>query len=185
MLNMKKIVMVVTASILGLGLTGCGKDNYNGSYSGTEIKMPQSQTGQTGQTQNYYPQQNYYQQQSYRGVTAELSHDGEIVTGTYTITQQANQYGYQQPGMTNTSGTGVTETYRFEANASGSDTLTAVRLIPMTSGYGGSACVLEGSLAVVQDGRRLSGTLNPTQAGGQTYYQTNCAPTQITLDRAK
>lgn len=183
MLNTKKIVMLVTASILGLGLSGCGKDNYNGSYSGTEIKMPQSAT-QTGQTQ--YPQQNYYQQQSYRGVTAELSHDGEIVTGTYTVTQQANQYGYQQPGMTNTSGTGtgVTETYRFEANASGSDQLTAVRLIPMTSGYGGG-CVLEGSLAAVQDGRRLSGTLNPTQTGGQTYYQQNCAPTQITLDRAK
>lgn len=185
MLNTKKIVMVVTAAILGLGLSGCGKDNYNGSYSGTEIKLPQTAQTQTGQTQpSYYPQQNYYSQQSFRAVTAELSHDGELVTGTYTITQQQNQY-YQQPGTTGTSGTGMQETYRFEANADSSDQLTAVRLIPMSSGYGmGGGCVLEGTLAAVQDGRRLSGTLNPAQMGYQSMSN-YCYPTQITLDRAK
>ncbi len=184
MFNAKKISMMVTASILGLALTGCGKDNYNGNYSGTEIKMPATQTGQTGQTgqpgqPGYYPTNNYYnQQQSYRGVTAELHHDGEIVTGTYNITP--NQYGGVQSQTTSVQ----QETYRFEANANTANQLTGVRLIPMsTSYYGGGGCVLEGNLTAVQDGRRITGTLNPTNTG---YQSTNylCGPTQITLDRA-
>lgn len=187
MMNTKTILKVVAASILGLALTGCGKDNYNGTYSGTEIKLPQTQT-QTGQTtqypsqypSQYYPQQNYYQQQSYRAVTAELKHDDEIVTGTYTITQPTSQY-----GGTTTTGTTAAETYRFEATAGTANSLTGVRLIPMSSGYNmGGGCVLEGTLAAVQDGRRLSGTLNPAQTGYQSY-STTCTPTQITLDRAK
>lgn len=178
-MSTKTILKVVAASILGLALTGCGKDNYNGTYSGTEIKLPQTQTqtGQTSQYQNYYPQQG---QQSYRAVTAELKHDDEIVTGTYTITQPTSQY-----GGTTTTGTTAAETYRFEATAGTANSLTGVRLIPMSSGYNmGGGCVLEGSLSAVQDGRRLTGTLNPAQTGYQSY-STTCTPTQITLDRAK
>lgn len=175
MMNSKKLMMVIAATVLGLGLTGCGRDNYDGAYSGSEIKMPQAQQqGQTGQ-QQYMPQMPMGGQ--YRGVTAELRHDGDIVTGTYNAAQQ--QYGQTIPGQT----AGAAETYRFEANARSANKLEGVRLIPMTSMMG-AGCVLEGSLEAVENGRRLTGTLQPANMG---YQQMNtwCFPTQITLDRAK
>ncbi len=179
MKNNKKILVLITASMLGLALSGCGRDNYNGNYTGSETKIPQAgQAGQMG-----FPQMGMGQQ-SFRGVTAALSHNGEIVTGTYTISQGVQQQN-QFPGSTPVAVT--PETYRFEANARGSNELTAVRLIPMTTGGFntgfGAGCALEGTLTAVENGRRITGTLNPT-AMNMNMMSNLCFPTQITLDRA-
>jgi hypothetical protein len=187
MLNAKKILMVVTASVLGLGLSGCGKDNYNGQYTGSEISIPQQGQQQQplpnqplpNQPQTpYYPQGQYMGQQ-YRQVTVNLSHNGDIVTGDYTATNTGMggmNYPSQMP-----MNSGMNETYRLEATARSANRLDEVRLIPMNNMYG-SNCILQGALDAVEDGARLQGTLSPvnvTTQSGMGY----CAPKQITLDR--
>ncbi len=161
---MKRNKILITVSFLALALTACGKNNYNGNYTGAEIKTPVAVSGQT---------QGYGGQSQYRQVSADLSHNGQIVTGTYNIVQPSY-------GQTQTPTTGSQETYRFEANANSSDKLEAVRLIPMNSYSGG--CVLEGSLSAIENGRRLTGTLNPPAANYQ-WGGSTCMPTQVTLDR--
>jgi hypothetical protein len=184
MLNSKKILMVVAASVLGLSLSGCGKDNYNGQYTGSEITIPQQ--GQAQQQQQlpnqpptpYYPQGNYMMGQQYRQVTVNLSHNGDIVTGDYTATNTAMGANYpSQMPMNN----GMTETYRLEATARNANRLDEVRLIPMNNMYG-SNCILQGALDAVEDGARLQGTLSPVNVTTQTGMS-YCAPKQVTLDR--
>jgi hypothetical protein len=176
MFDTKKILIVTFAA---LGLTACGKDNYNGQYTGSEVKIPQSgQTGQTGGSQYGYGYSMYGTQ--YSAVTANLSHNGDVVTGQYEA--QNSMYGggtyNQYPSSTGTTGTG--QMYRFEATAKQANRLEGVRLIPLNSYSGG--CILEGSLEAVDDGARITGTLNPANVGYQSgmYF---CLPTQITLDR--
>jgi hypothetical protein len=189
MFNTKKILMVVTASVLGLGLSGCGKDNYNGQYTGSEIQMPQQQPQQQQPGSQYYPQNYGMQQQQYRQLTVNLSHNGDIVTGDYTAaantamgmgTQYPSQYPtqYPQTGML-----GAAETYRLEATAKDANRLDDVRLIPTSNNMYGSACVLQGSLTAVDDGARLQGTLSPVNVSTQTSSIQLCLPRQVTLDR--
>jgi hypothetical protein len=189
MFNTKKILMVVTASVLGLGLSGCGKDNYDGQYTGSEIQTPQEQPQAQPQQpgSQYYPQNYNYnmQQPQYRQVTVNLSHNGDIVTGDYTAAANTMGAGMQYPqtqypmnGMM-----GGTETYRLEATAKEANRLDDVRLIPTSNNMYGSACVLQGSLAAVDDGARLQGTLSPVNVSTQTSTMQLCLPRQVTLDR--
>lgn len=164
---MKSNKILIAVSLLALALTACGKDNYNGNYTGAEIKTPVAVSGQT---------QQYGGQSQYRQVSADLSHNGQIVTGTYNIVQPA--YAQSQTPMSTTN----QETYRFEATANSADKLEGVRLIPMSSYGSAGGCVLEGSLQAIENGRRLTGTLNPPAANYQ-WGGSMCMPTQVTLDR--
>ncbi len=182
MRNTKKMMMTLAVALLGLGLSACGRDSYNGAYSGTQIRMPQQQQ-QPGQNGQQVPMPNPYMGTTtqYSGVTADLRHDGDIVTGTYDTNPQ--QAGTQfQTGMA-----GQQETYRFEATARTANRLEGVRLIPLNSmnSMMGGGCVVEGTLEAIENGRRLTGTLNPSNMGYQTNNSWMCGPLQITLDRAK
>jgi hypothetical protein len=163
----KKIGILLPLVVLGLGLSGCGKDNYNGTYTGTAIRT----TGQTGGNSQVPTQSNVQYQQ----VSANLQHNRDIVSGTFTLTMmQGGMWNQNQQWNQNNMMGG--ESYRFEASARESDRLTDVRLMPM-NGYG---CMLTGTLESIQNGRRLRGTLSPT--GGQNGSW-GCGATEVTLDR--
>lgn len=176
-----KIALLVATAILGIGLSSCGKDSYDGNYTGYEIEVNQAANNQPqnqypNQPQNQYPNQypNYPQNGGYGNnqssvVEAKLNSSGETVTGTYTLA--ANTYQYNQNSSTPIS-------YQLTANSTSSGSLSNVMLIPTGNGsnMGMSSCVLTGSLSSSNSGKTITGTLSPLNAG-------YCKSKQITLNR--
>lgn len=157
MLN-KKLVMVALAAV---ALSACGKNDFNGTYTGYET----ASGTQSGYGMGATP------------VTLNLKQNDEFVTGTYTA--QSSMY---------TGGQSQSVTGQFSASAQNSDKLDNVQLIVSQSGYGGyngyptgsgsgyygSGQIYSGSLSASDDGRRLQGTLNMMGGsyGGMTTGKT-------------
>lgn len=188
MLN-KKLLMVVMGS---LALSACGKNNYNGTYTGYETSAASAaQTTNTGMQQGgYYPQQNMGGGTGI--VTLTLKQDGDIVSGTYATQVSNSGYntGYGNAGSSNGSGT-------FSASSQKSNSLDNVQLaitygsVTGSAGSyspygntGGTTCILSGNLQSSNDGKSLSGTLNMI-GGGQQYspYGSACSSKTLMLNR--
>lgn len=166
MLKSKKVLMAIAAITLAAGLTGCGRDNYQGTYTGYEIRSQSSTT--TGGTQ---PTMGY---NAARAVTLTLSNNGDVVTGTYQVTQ--SQYGGYTGG---TAMTGQAESYQFTASSDQSNQLSNVMLISTSGFYSTySNCQMQGTLSSQNRGQVVSGTL--TSAAGAA---SNCGSLQISLTR--
>lgn len=153
MLKANRVLMAIAAMILSLGLTGCGKDKYEGNYTGVEMRsMTQAGTTPT-------PTQ---QQTQARQVTLTLTSNGDSVTGTYTPAPLYN-------GGMNGSVNGSSETYQLTANSSNSGQLTNVMIFPAPGNTMNSGCVIQGTLASQDHGQTLSGTLSGTGGYNNGY----------------
>lgn len=165
MFKTKKISVAIAAAALVMGLSGCGKDNYQGTYTGYEIRS-QGTTG-TGTTGVGYSQA--------RAVTLTLSNNGDVVTGTYQVTNTNTYSG--NTGNTNL----AQETYQFTASSEQSGQLTNVMLISTGGGYGYSQysnCLMQGSLTSQNRGQVVNGTLSAA-----TGAASNCGSLQLSLTR--
>lgn len=169
MLNQKKILMAVAVAVLGL--SSCGRDNYNGTYTGYQTA---SAVTTTGTPQTGYPQTGYYSQNGSGTVTASLSNNGDVVTGTY----QVQPSGYTSMGM-------GSQSYQVQANSAQSSQLSNVVLIPTTSMYSAAQCgAFTGSLSSSNHGQILSGTLTPGGMPGMSGAQNSmCPPVTVSLTR--
>jgi len=146
MLN-KKLWMVAFAA---LAFTGCGKNDFNGTYTGYETQSAGSVGGTVGNYGGYATP-----------VTLQLKQEDDFVTGSYSA--QSSYSG------------GQSMTGQFTASAKDADKLTNVQLVlSYSSGAGGypnqgygsypnyntGGSFYSGELSSQNDGRSLSGTLN-------------------------
>ncbi len=161
---------------LALGLTGCGKDNYQGTYTGTEIRAAGTVGGTT-------TQQNYgYGQNMARAVTLTLSNNGDVVSGTYQVTQ-SSMYGGTQPGQPGQTGYGTQESYQFTGSTASSGQITNVMLIS-TGGYSQySMCFMQGSLSSSNHGQQITGTLTSATASSSGAQNSQCGSLTLNLIR--
>ena len=175
MMKTNKVLMAALATILAAGLSGCGRDNYQGTYTGYEVRNQATVAGQTQPTQVGYSQA--------RSVSLVLTNNGDVVSGTYTVTNTNNgSYYPQQGGNTNLG----QEVYQFTASSEQSNQLTNVMLFSSGSsmstggGYGYSMysnCLMQGTLQAQNKGQIVSGTLSPiasanSQCGSMTLQLT-------------
>lgn len=160
MSNQKKILMAVAVAVLGL--SSCGRENYNGTYTGYQM------AAQTTGTSSYYN----YSMAGNSAVTASLTSNGDSVTGTYQLTGGSSYY--------NTS-----TSYQLTANSSQSGQLTAVTLIPTSNMYNNTGCgFLTGTLTTSNKGQMITGTLTPSGAAAYSGAQSSMCPSvQISLTR--
>jgi hypothetical protein len=167
-------VLLAVASLLAIGLSGCGKENYQGTYTGYDVASASTTapTGTTGYNPNTPPVN-----QAPRTVTLTLSNNGDLVSGTYTAAA-TNQFngGYS----TYNSGFSTGATYTFSASSSTSGQLTNVTMIPSasTGGSSYSSCALQGSLSSSDKGQSITGTLSPFG-----YANSGCTAITINLTR--
>lgn len=178
---MSKKVNFLILAMGTLALSSCGKNDFNGRYTGYETVTPNAQNSQLGYNSYMYGVGN----QSYP-VTLELREDDDQVRGSYRL----------HDGSTGD----------FRASASGADKLNNIRLTITQMGTGQvqggnmpqwntlpsvsmSYCNLyTGELKASNNGRRIEGTLvsQTTQQGQSQFYTGFAAPCtnkQITLDR--
>jgi hypothetical protein len=171
MLKTKNVLLAIAALSLSFGLTGCGKDNYQGTYTGTEIRAAATTGGTT--TNN-----NYYGQNMARAVTLTLSNSGDVVSGTYQVTQ-SQMYG----GQTGQTGYGTQESYQFTGSSSSSGQITNVMLIS-TGGYSQySQCFMQGSLSSSNHGQQITGTLTSATASSSGAQTSQCGSLTLNLIR--
>ncbi len=156
MLKTNKVLLAITAMTLSFGLTGCGKDNYQGTYTGYEV-LGQAQTTTTtgGTNPQYYPQAGY----GTNMVTLTLTDSGNVVSGTYSVTSA-----YQTTGQYPQTGAAMTS--QFQASAENSGSLSNVSLLKISQ-YGGQPCLYTGSLSSSNHGQTINGTLNAAATSGQ------------------
>ena len=170
MLKTKKVLMAIAAMSLTLGLMGCGKDNYQGTYTGYEIRAQGTTTGTTTPTSGYNTGYNSYN--AARAVTLTLSNNGDVVSGTYQVTQPS--YG----GTTTTGTYGAAESYQFTGSSQTSGQISNIMLVS-TGGYSQySNCFMQGTLSSQNHGQTLSGTLTAAASGAS-----NCGSLQLSLTR--
>ncbi|MBS1962209.1 MAG: hypothetical protein JST04_08335 [Bdellovibrionales bacterium] len=167
---MKKILMTVSVATLAVGLSGCGRDNYQGTYTGFEVPTASNTT--TGTTQNGGYNTGYYNMQPSQ-VSLTLSDNGNVVTGTYTTTSsyggyqtQYNQYG-NQPSQ-------------FTASSENSGSLSNVSLLRYMNGQ---TCFYQGSLASSDHGRQITGSLSSAMSGTSGAWAGVCPTITLNLTR--
>jgi hypothetical protein len=176
MTNTKKIFLAIATVTLSLGLTGCGKDNYEGTYTGLELPVASTTTPtptQGGyQYPNQYPNQTSYGYGQYGAnqVSLTLTNNGDVVSGNYTVTSTGMNSGYG-----NTSGT-------FRANSSNSGSLSDVYLLKSAPG-GYQQCIYQGSLSSTNHGQTLTGTLSTAQVGVSGGQYSYCPSISLNLTR--
>lgn len=170
MLKTNQVLTALAAVALSVGLTGCGKDNYQGTYQGFE-QLSSAQTAQTGQNGQPIPQYNYnYQNNQANMVTLTLTNNGDAVTGTYSVTQSYGNM-YQTPmNMGNT-------TSQFTASSENSGSLSNVMLYRNVNGM---ACLYTGTLTSSNHGQTITGTLSSPSANQSGAWGASCS--QITLN---
>jgi hypothetical protein len=175
MFKTNKVLLTIAAMTLTAGLTGCGKDNYQGTYTGYELRLPATATGTGGTT---VPQTGYtgygYGAQQARAVTLTLTNSGDAVTGTYTVTTPAY-------GGTTTAGIPA-ETYSFNGSSANSGSISNIMLFSTTGSYGGysqySMCIMQGTLSSQNHGQTITGTLTAAPSAAS-----NCGSLQLNLTR--
>lgn len=180
MMKSNRVLLAVAAVTLAMGLTGCGKDKYDGTYTGFEVRSVTTQGAQPTPTVGTG-------MSSARAVTVTLANNGDAVTGTYQVTMSNgvgsmgyngyNSYSPYSPyAMGNMSGAG--ESYQLTASSAQSGSLTNVMLVS-TGGYSMySNCLMQGSLTSENHGQTLSGTLSSPSSAAS-----NCGTIQLTLTR--
>lgn len=164
MLKTKKVMLAIAAITLAAGLSGCGRDNYQGTYTGYEMKT--AAAGTTGYGGSYANPTSM--------VTLTLSNNNDLATGTYQVTPS---YG---TGF-NTGTTTPQTPGQFQASTEQSGSLTNVQLMRFDT-FGGSACLYTGSLSSANKGQTINGTLSSpsTVSGGQMNM---CPSIQLSLTR--
>lgn len=183
MMKANRVLFTIATVALAMGLTGCGKDKYDGTYTGYQIRLPAASPSGTPTT-NY----NYGTTTPASPVTVTLANNGDSVTGTYQVTMSngvgtSGYNGYNTGNNTgyNNGAYNAGESYQFNASSASAGSLTNVMMIPTTVAYGSlnSNCgVLQGSLTSQNKGQTLSGTLSPLPGAAS-----NCGALQLQLTR--
>lgn len=145
---MKNKTRIILAVLGALALSACGKDKFNGTYTGYET----SQYGGASQA------------------TLTLKEDKGSVTGTYTVNGQMGSQTGQFTASAQGSDT-LTNVTLIMSSTTPAANNTATPYPQYGSNYGAmSQGFFTGSLASANDGRQLSGTLSQ-QGMGMGYGQ--------------
>jgi len=168
MLKTNKVLMAIAAMTLAAGLTGCGRENYQGTYTGYEQKL--ATTGTTGT----FTGSGGMNQPSL--VTLTLTDSGNVATGSYTVSQS-----YQMSPFPTNQGQ-QTQAGQFTASTENSGSLTNVQLMRFEA-MGGSACLYTGSLSSSNRGQTINGTLTSPSASQSGSNMNMCPSIQISLTR--
>lgn len=175
MSNMKKILMTVSAAVLAVGLTGCGKDNYQGTYTGFEVPTAAAPTAGTTTQNGGYNTGAYYNQQPSQ-VTLTLSDNGNVVSGTYTVT---SMYGGMQ-GQMGQMGQYGNQPSQFTASSENSGQLSNVSLLRYMNGQ---TCFYQGSLSSSNHGQQITGSLSSAMSGTSGAWGAMCPTITLNLTR--
>ncbi len=147
---MKNQTRIILAVVGALALSACGRDRFNGTYTGFET----SQFGGASQA------------------TLVLKENDGAVTGTYTVTGQGGTQTGQLTGSAQDSDTlnNVTLVMSATTPAANTGTNTGFPVYGNNMGSMGQG-FFTGTLASANDGRQLNGTLNSQGMGmGMTQW---------------
>ncbi len=173
---MKKKQNIILGFVAAVAvLSGCGRNDYNGTYEGYETS---TQTGAAnGQVYGMNTVQPDY-------VTLTLSQNGETVSGNYT----AKNSGVQGTFMASANSANRLDNVRL--------TLSQTNNVSNPNGFNnfginqGAYCpgLYTGTLTAADDARRLNGTLTmygaTTQANTGNYYNSLCSGKTLDLSKS-